>query len=916
MAGNEEVGALLNGYLALWHPAVACAAAGPPRLASPYDHEQPSRGLVYAVPDAPALYLPDDWDQRVEAIGALSFRCSLDRSLTFHNLQQALRACGETAPAPGLIDLPADKVAPFLGLAFGYLHVEALLEAFEHQASLAASDLWIDVQQAIAALGQTDDPEAWRRHLQSAADRLLRAREEASSATIHVVDLCLLDETYLTRPWPASFDRGVPVNLVACASLLERLSREKPDRLDALRRAVQAEQAEVCGGTYLEREDPLLPLESQLWNLLHGLTVSRDLLGAELRVFARKRTGFHPQLPLLLQTVGLTRALLLTFDGAVIPSHRTAVVSWPSGDGKQVEAFTRSPHAADDPQTYFHVAHHLHKSITEDQGATLVLLHGAAEAASWYEDWLELTRLAPVLGQWTTLTNYFNAVMAGEYASPASADEFHTDYLGERTGAHSPVPVSGFARHLRWRRRLDTAWTLATLHRSLAGRDDSSLIDSRLANLEKRIETIGPAAVSEDNPDADLALLEQEAAAGLAGRLLAKATSEEPGYVVLNPCSFARRVALELDAVAGPLPIAGPIKAGQFSEGHARLVVEVPQLGFAWFPRSGPPGTPQPPMRMRLADQRVLRNEFFEAEIDPTTGGLRGLRDHRTRSNRIGQQLVYNPGGSMRASRIDITSSGPALGEIITEGVLLDEHDQELATFRQRFRAWLGRPVLDLRIEITPQRLPEGYPWHAYYAARFAWADERATLRRGVCGMAYTTTYTRPETADYLEVRLGRQSTAIFPGGLPFHQRHAERMVDVILVPEGETARTFDLALGLDREYPMQTALGLATPVSLVAVSKGPPHVGAAGWLFHLDMPNLLLTGLRPAAEGADALVARLQECGIQHTQAEFRCVRNPQRAVLLDARGTLLTEASVSGDAALFDVAQGELAHLRVDFS
>ena len=538
MVGNEDVGAFFNGYLALWHPAVALGAAGPPRIASPYDHEQPSRGLVYAVPDSPPLFLPEDWEQRVEAAGALSFRASLDRTLTLRNLLEGLRACGDTAPAPGLIDLPPEKVAPFLGFGFGYLQVEALFEALQYQTPLSAADLWIDVQQAMTALGQTDDPEAWRRHLQSAAERLLQAREGASSSTMHVLDLCLLDETDLTRPWPASFDRQMPMNFIACASLLEKLAREQPDRFEALRRGVQADQVEVCGGPYVEREDALLPIESQLWNLLHGLSVSRDLLGQDIRIFRRRRSAFHPQVPLLLNTVGLTRALLLAFDGTVIPSHRSVTVSWPSPDGKHVEAFTRTPYAADNPQTYFHVAHYLHQSIGQDHAATFVLLHGTAEAAPWYQDWLELTRLAPVLGQWTTLTRYFNAVMVGEYASTPSADDFHGDSLGDRTGAHSPVPVSGFARHLRWRRRLDTAWTLAALYRGLTGPGDTK-VEAHLADLENRLETLGPAVPSGDGLDVELAQMETQVAANLAGRLLTRPTTEQPGYLVLNPCSFA-----------------------------------------------------------------------------------------------------------------------------------------------------------------------------------------------------------------------------------------------------------------------------------------------------------------------------------------------------------------------------------------
>ena len=101
-------------------------------------------------------------------------------------------------------------------------------------------------------------------------------------------------------------------------------------------------------------------------------------------------------------------------------------------------------------------------------------------------------------------------------------------------------------------------------------------------------------------------------------------------------------------------------------------------------------------------------------------------------------------------------------------------------------------------------------------------------------------------------------------------------MLDVILVPEGETARSFDLAIGLDRVSPMQTALGMVTPLPVVPVASGPPHVGASGWLFHLDAPGLLLTSLRPAGDSAGAVIARLLECSGYTTQAELPLCAQP----------------------------------------
>jgi hypothetical protein len=907
---SEDTACFLNALSALWHPAALHGAVAPPRIESPYDYEQPKAGHLYALTETPPLVMPDDWEQRVRDAGAAWFRATADREATLANLRAALKHLPEEnrVPAP-LLDLSADKIAPFLGLGFGHRMVETLFEAMEHENTLVTAEFWQEVQNGVALLSEAD-PEAFRHPLQAAAERLLAAREILYPVNIFLVDIGVLDEHNPGATLPASFDKGFPLNLVASAAVLERLAKEAPDRLTALRERVHRDMVEVCGGTYVDRADALLPVESQDWNLLKGLTVSKQLLDQEIQVFARKRFAAQSQLPLLLSSVGLRRALLLAFDESVLPAYRVTVTSWPAPNGKQIEAFTRAPFPADSPQTFFHWAHHLRQTIAQDHSATLGLVHAGATAAPWYGDLLELCRLAPVFGQWVTLSRYFNDVMAGEYASAVSPDEFTTDYLSPRATATESQAVSAFSGHVRRRRRFDTAWSLAALHRGLTGRADPSTSEDRLRALEDRVEGMG------DEPGSDLTDIEQQTAEALANRLLARASGTTPGYLLLNPCSFARRVALTLPELQAPVAVGGPVKASQLDGSTARLVVEVPALGFAWFPQRGATTAAPPSARMRLADSRAVRNEFFEAEIDPATGGLRALRDHRTRVNRIGQQLVFNPGSVMRAREIKVLSTGPAVGEIGSEGVIVNEQNEPIAEFRQHFRAWLGRPLLELAIEIRPQRPVQGYPWHAYYGARFAWRDERAALLRSVNGTGYVTSQTRPETPDYLELRSSRSSTLLLPAGLPFHQRHGDRMLDIILIPEGETERRFEIGLALDRENPMQTAFGMVSPVSMVPTAKGPPHIGAAGWLFHLDSPNLLLTSLRPAADGADAILVRLLECHNHTTSAELRCARNPRRAVLLDARGDFLLDASTSGDAVLFDVPAGDLVQLRIEFT
>jgi alpha-mannosidase len=912
--GDEEVSAFLGGWTALWHPAALAAAEGLPRIASPYDHERPAAGHVYAVPDHPPLMLADDWEESAAAAGAVVFKATASRERTLQNLRDALdKALPADDPGRPLLGLPGERLGAFFGLGLGALVLEALFEAMSHENVLAGPELAEDVRAAARALAA--DPDAALVHLRSAADRQLAAREVVYPATVHVVDFLLLEEG---KHDLLGAGAGQPVNVIACAALLEKLHAGQPGWFARLREQVAADRVEVLGGPYLEREDPLLPLESQVWNLRRGQAVYQHLLGKEVAVFARKRFGFHPQLPLLLQSVGVGRALLTPFDESVVPTHRAPVVSWPSHDGKQVDAFTRVPQPADSPQTFFNLAHHLHETIMQDQSATLALLLRDKPPAPWYDDWLELGRLAPVLGRWTTLSGYFNEAQTGDYTSPASPDEFHGDYLVERTtkdpasGARpTDFPVSGFAAQLRGRRRLDAAWTYTAVLRALGGQAEAvagEAFADHLAALEDRFEAGPPVAAEE------LTAAHDAAAGALAKRLVARGQPDNPGYLLLNPCGFTRRVALELPGVVPPAA-GGHIKRSQVDGDLARLVVEVPALGFAWVPKVSPPQQAAP-VRMKLADERCVRNEFFEAEIDEQTGGLRAVRDPRTRVSRLGGMLVYNPGSSMRATQITTTSTGPALGEVVSEGHLLGEQGEVLATFRQRFRAWLSRPLLEIHVELTPARPPEGYPWHAYYAARFAWREESAALLRGAFGQASLTSQTRPETPEFLEVRAGRHNTVVFPGGLPFHQRNGGRMLDVVLVCEGETQTHFDLGVGLDRGQPAQTALGIASPLGVVACTQGPPHVGETGWLFHLDAPNVLLSSLRPADGSPDGVVASLLEVAGQGVQAGFRCVRNPARAVVQDLRGHVTQDAITEGDQVQVEVGPYDLLRLRVEFS
>jgi hypothetical protein len=935
-----EVAAWLNGYAALWHPAALVGAVVAPQASVSYDHDTPRPGAVYCTPRGPHLFQPDDWRTRAELAPSFVFESTGDRAETIANMLTALRSKPEgevppdaIRPDPPLFDAPPEMVRLFLGLGYGYLVLDNLFEAADHTRLLDAAGFWADVSAAVEAALRKDP--AFRDHLKAAAEKLQAAREQLHSQRMHWLDFVHLDVKNLTARWPASLAAGLPLCIAGSGEVFEQLAEHAHERFAELKAKFLPDlpsAVDLCCGAYREREDALMPPESQLWNMRTGRSTLKRLFGVEPLVYARKVSAFHPQLPGWLQHMGFKHAVLISQDGATIPTVRSTAVNWPGPDGRSIDAFCREPLPAHDPQTFFNIVYHMNQAFTTDAAPTVALVHKGEPAFDSYHDWLALLELAPVFGSFTNLSHYFTDATSGDYIGAQGADEFFCDYLDDRvTNQKRPTPVSGFPQHLRLRRRLDSTYTLAALHRAVTpnpGEEEAKLL-AELAAVETEIEKRGAnseasggreSPVETENrgltPSARLEHLESTWAKKLAARLQTRSAEGQPGLLVFNPCGFTRRVALEVAGFRGMIAVTDHIKAAEFNGDMARLVIEVPPLGFAWVPRAGNAAAPK--QRVKMADGLTVRNEFFECDVDSTTGGIRSFRDLRTRQTRFGQQLAYNPGGKMVAREIRITNNGTALGEIVSSGELISERDEILATFRQRFRAWLGRPVLELRIELDVKHEPTGYPWHAFYASRFGWRDERAVLFRGVNGANTQTGVTRPVSPDYLEVRLGSERSFLFTGGLPFIQRHGNRMADVILVPEGEQARSFDMLLATDRDVPMQTAAGWVSPAPVFETDRGPPHFGIAGWLMHVDMPSLIVTALQPceAGEGANrAIAARFVESAGFGGASELRFARDPSRALTIDGEEKSLQPLTMIGDAVQLEFSAGETLRVKLEW-
>ena len=351
----------------------------------------------------------------------------------------------------------------------------------------------------------------------------------------------------------------------------------------------------------------------------------------------------------------------------------------------------------------------------------------------------------------------------------------------------------------------------------------------------------------------------------------------EVGELCLNPGALTeKKVLIEglgngptADVPAFGFAWIGSDATGQAeATGHAQKTDKKEKSSAGWKRLFGAKKIKQePPLAERVVEKERttyrLRNEFFEAAIDPITGAVRAIHDYTHRANRLAEQIAMRLPRSRRpatgdddeaaytvmaADRIEIDSTGPNVGRLTIEGRLVDRQTgTAVARFEKRLTARRGSRVLEMDVQITPDWMPEGNPWDSYYGVRFAWGDATADLVRDVQLAGEPTEAVRLESAHRVEIHSEKFQTTILPGGLPYHRRFGLRKMDTLLVVPGERARRFRLGIGIDLPSSSRSAMAFLGP-ELPAFSVACPK-SQSGVFFHFNRRNVVATRWEPMVE-------------------------------------------------------------------
>ena len=906
---GDDAQSLLAAWSALWHPELIAAAGQAPTWRRIEDPPPDVKNRLIVVPSMCVSRLPTGFAQRVKEDGG----CLVRKTNSREEIITAALAPLEDRPPP----VDAELAADFLAFGYCYLQVELLTRQMRYSSNLDEAYLK-GAAVAAAQAAVAGNHELAKGKLAACFSVLAEERDRYYPVDAFILDLNLTASTTLGAALQVELSGPTPSNVLLSGSSLLRLQEKEPVTLEALRRATAENRLGLLGGELEETRLPLLGMETLGAELRRGIDGYQALLGRRPEVFARWRYGLTPTLPGILHQLGFRGALHATFEDGTVPTGSQFKVRWEGLDGVAIPAIARSPLDASKPQTFLSYALKMAESMDGDHVATVCLAHWPGQASPWLADLRRIAKYCSALGKFTTIHDYFSSGDLPGHLDRFEADRYHSPYLKQAVIRKQDDPLSTLIRYWRRQAQAGAVQTLRTL---------TTLVSGRLAPVgdvapvgEADSGDISPAAITEQ-AEARPTDLQLEAALAAVGQAWANCLTQsvgpntapspasirpDQGCLVINPCSFVRRVLVETPHLSGLPAVAKPIYAcGQAGE-TKQIVLDLPPLGFVWMSAGDAPQ--RAAKEQLLAETHLLRNEFFEAVINPTTGALSAIHEYHTRGNRLSQQIALRyPGASqkpgdtyrdpdetatysvMAADSVETTIATTALGEIVVRGRLVDLHGEKLAAFQTTYRLWRGSRVLHLEIELNPVEEPKSDPWNSYYCCRFAWADENADLFRTINETRQPATAKRIEAPHYIEIATEKQSQTIFTAGLPFHRRHESRMIDTLLMTRGERCRKFQLGIGVDVPHPMLEAISLITP-PVVIPNMPRPTTGASGWLFHLDSRNVIATNWAPLVEGGGVTgfqVRLLETAGrpVNLGLSAFRPIRAAEQVNLLGER-------------------------------
>ncbi|WP_437194425.1 hypothetical protein [Planctomicrobium sp. SH527] len=917
---EKPAASLLNAFAVIWHPALIASSGAMPRWRRADDPPPAAEGSLVIIPTASDDMMPGGWITQARLAGAIVISEEHDRTEMM-----------KRAVAPLKLEAPVDPdlVADFMALGSCYLQLELLTRRMRNYSNFDELRMHVEAV-AAAKAAVSNDREAAKKHLTNCFEMLLESRERFYPVELYLLDLCLINAETWPKDSTAILGLNTAQNLLGTADDWEKIVSDRPEIRESLQQAVQQKRVELLGGDDTELYTSLQSLDAVLWHLRQGRSKLEEITGSKPEVWARRRFGMSSQMPQILHRLGYHGALHTLLDDGVTPEDEQSQLRWEGCDGSSVDSFSRIPLPGDSARTMLRLSERMAESMDYDHVAAVMFAHWPALKSPFFADLRRIHTYAPVLGQFVRLSDYFTQTgspgrradfKSGEYLSPA---------LNSRVAHGEATPISGQVQSWTRERAFRRAEVITALAKIIRG-DFNWLADN---SLESAVRQAYPGASAEACNNADTAIAEalRNGSAQL-NDALASGCEDGPGVLIVNTHSFPRKVLINWPGKGGP-PQDRSILGVQVDEDQIQVLVSLPPCGFVWLAnRNERPGR-TPAGKPLLAEELLLRNDNFEVRFSDTTGGISQIMTYHRTPNRLSQQVAirfphpkaisFGEGDkqetittnytAMRLKESRVLKQGPLVGEIATLGELVDEQTETvLATFRQWTRVIKGKSTIEVDLEIAPAVPIKGDPWTNYLGCRFAWKHEMVALSASMQEGAQSIRRERIEAPQFIEIADDDFRTTIITPGLTFHRKTGERMLDTLLLTEGEESRLFQFAVAIDNPYPMQAHLDQYSPPVVIETKQRPVDGKREGWFFHVSASNVQLQRFLPGTK-PNSIIVRLLETEGRSRVIGLHCFRNPISARQVDFKGSTITTMNTD-DAVSVEIGPYEICDVELEF-
>lgn len=944
---NERGAAsLLNAFAVAWHPQLLARSTDIPQYRQAESNDLPTGQQVVIVPECSEDWLGHDWqDQLSDTLSVALSGCS-DRS-------EWLAAVDEKFPAES--EVPADLLAAFLSLGVHHLVVSLLSRRMHHYVDPDTYLLKSEAQSAADA-ALVGDVDKANDHLRRCFECLQECREQFYPVDSYLVDMCLPSEQTTGDELQTLISDTAPLTLICSGRELQAHCETSPSLQQVIAAAVQDGRLALMTGHQHELRTSLGSLSTLYSDIKSALDGLRPVLKDTAPHWARRRFGLTSSLPTILSHFEFQSALHVVLDDGLYPDREFGQLQWQAPDGATIPAVSRIPLAIDGAASFLRFADRLNESMQEDTSAVMLLARLPELQTPWLNDLRIAAEFAPVLGRFVTITDFIDHTNG--QASPTKFDEgeYLSPYLIQSSVLKTEAPISSPAALHQQRSVLESVAAVDALYAILkpaqaqdAGTDQVEQQLNKEEATRLAFEADGDSAQQAERLTAIASQLKELAdkTADRLQTLIPRVESTSKGICLINPLPWKRTALVEWPGTY-QLPAASPsIEEAREQNQAIQLQVNVPAGGFAWLtecPQGESPVTLAKTKGKPLAEDLVLRNQFFEVQLSEATGGIASVTFHNQRANRVSQQVAFRYDNS-KTFHVDgeevttsyattqlvssrVTHAGPMMAAIETTSQITDVVTGEVrATFRQTVSLHRNSSRLQVRIEFddVPSEAV-GNPWMTYYAARFAWEDESASITRGMLGQARGFRGERFESPDYVEVTDADSRLLIVPHGRPYHRRSGRRMLDSLLLVEGECDRRFEFTLDFNQGFPMRVASEVLSPIIQRSTENARPSNADSAWILGLSAKNVIAARIRTECAAATAgessekgpstkVVLLLEETEGRATACRVLTARPPAAARVRSGTGETVQGLTVTDSGVVIDFARFQIKEVELTF-